>query len=389
MALQGYAFRPDYAIPPGETLLEVLQDLDMTQKELALRMGRPQKTINEIIKGKAAITPETALQLENVLGTPASFWGNRERQYRETLARLEAEAEVKSSVGLVDEFPVAEMVKRGWLPKCKTKPDKLRSLLSYFGVGSPTELRSFGDIRRYAFREAARGKKTGARLAWLRRGEVLGQEVECAPFSRGRFESALCSAKEMTHMQPRGFWSPLQRELAGSGVACVFIPSFPGMGLHGAARWVGTEKVLLMLSSHYKWSDQFWFSFYHEAAHILLHGKKEVFLEMEDGEDQGEVEANRWAADFLLPPDILGRLRKEGRLARQVIIDYAHEAGVAPGIVVGRLQRERRLPYRTPLNNLKTTLDWSFLESECGGKDSSGGGSPQSAAASGVKGRPV
>lgn len=81
-------FSPDYVSPPGDTLRELLVSLNMTQAELARRMGRPKKTINEIAKGKAAITPETALQLERCLGTPASFWLNREAQYREAIARL-------------------------------------------------------------------------------------------------------------------------------------------------------------------------------------------------------------------------------------------------------------------------------------------------------------
>ena len=65
------AFSPDYAVIPGETVLEVLNSLGISQSELAERSGRPKKTINEIINGKAAITPETALQFERVLGVPS------------------------------------------------------------------------------------------------------------------------------------------------------------------------------------------------------------------------------------------------------------------------------------------------------------------------------
>ncbi|MDO8738149.1 MAG: HigA family addiction module antitoxin [Candidatus Deferrimicrobium sp.] len=86
-ASKEYVFTPDYAVPPGETLLETIEALGMTQADLAARTGRPLKTINEIIKGKASITPETALQLERVLGIPARFWNNRERLYREAKAR--------------------------------------------------------------------------------------------------------------------------------------------------------------------------------------------------------------------------------------------------------------------------------------------------------------
>ena len=80
-------FRPDYAVPPGATLLETIETLGISQAELARRTGRPVKTINEIVKGKVSITPETALQFERVLGIPAMFWINREGNYREALTR--------------------------------------------------------------------------------------------------------------------------------------------------------------------------------------------------------------------------------------------------------------------------------------------------------------
>ncbi|MDB9535667.1 HigA family addiction module antitoxin [Dolichospermum planctonicum CS-1226] len=91
-------YNPDYVSHPGDTLLEVLEDRGMTQAELAERTGRPKKTINEIIKGKAAITPETALQLERVFNIPASFWNNRERHYREFLAQKEEKKRLAKQV---------------------------------------------------------------------------------------------------------------------------------------------------------------------------------------------------------------------------------------------------------------------------------------------------
>jgi len=102
---------PDYVSPPGETLLEVIEDKEMSQVELAKRMGRPQKTINEIIQGKAALTPETALQLERVLNIPASFWNNRERQYREFIARMAEQERLSSHTKWMKHFSVAAMIK--------------------------------------------------------------------------------------------------------------------------------------------------------------------------------------------------------------------------------------------------------------------------------------
>ena len=77
----------DMPIPPGEVLAEELEARGMTQRELAARLGRPAQAVNEIIKGKKAITAETALELEKALGIGAHFWANLEADYRITLAR--------------------------------------------------------------------------------------------------------------------------------------------------------------------------------------------------------------------------------------------------------------------------------------------------------------
>src|SRR5206468_3775093 len=123
--------------PPGATLLETLEALGMTQSELAERMGRPTKTVNEIINGKAAITPETALQLERVLGVPARFWSNRERHYREHLAQIEEEGKLQANVNWLNELPVKHMINLGWVRRCDTKVEQIRELLHFFGVASP------------------------------------------------------------------------------------------------------------------------------------------------------------------------------------------------------------------------------------------------------------
>ena len=108
-------YKPDFVTPPGDTLKETLESVGMTQRELALRTGRPVKTINEIIRGKAAITAETALQLERVLGISASFWVNREQHYREYLARQAEQEALHKGKDWLKGMPLNEMVGYGWI----------------------------------------------------------------------------------------------------------------------------------------------------------------------------------------------------------------------------------------------------------------------------------
>lgn len=88
-AKRKYEFEPDYAFPPGATLHEVMEYLQMSKKELAQRTGLTEQTLTRIFKGDQPISYETANRLELVTGVPARMWNNLEAQHREQLAKQE------------------------------------------------------------------------------------------------------------------------------------------------------------------------------------------------------------------------------------------------------------------------------------------------------------
>ena len=137
MATQFIRYQPNYATHPGEVLEAYLAAACMTKAELATRCGRPMKTISEIIHGKAAITPETALQFERVLGYPAALWQNLETNYRLHLAQRSEEAALYKIADWAHRFPVKSMQKLGWLELQRDDADLVKKLLRFFGVGSP------------------------------------------------------------------------------------------------------------------------------------------------------------------------------------------------------------------------------------------------------------
>ena len=122
---------------PGETLLDTIQAKSLSQTELAERMGRPIKTINEIIQGKAAITPETAIQLERVLGISAEFWLEREKNYRLELAEINEAENLINTKSWLNNFPLKEMVNLNWID-CDPKDtlDSYESVLGFFSVSN-------------------------------------------------------------------------------------------------------------------------------------------------------------------------------------------------------------------------------------------------------------
>jgi Zn-dependent peptidase ImmA (M78 family) len=186
-----------------------------------------------------------------------------------------------------------------------------------------------------------------AMAAWLKIGENKAKEIATMPFNRTRFEAALKQIKPLTCKPPEIFEPEMVRLCAEAGVAVVFVKELPGTHVSGAAYWMSKEKVILMLSLRYKWEDIFWFTFFHEAGHIILHGKDQLIIDGGDlSGDQLEDEANTFAANFLIPPvKYRTFIMSYGQPDERVIRSFAEELQITPGIIVGRMQKEGRIPY--------------------------------------------
>ena len=351
-------YRPDSVTPPGETLLEILEEKDMSQAELAERTGRPKKTINEIIKGKTAITPETAIQFEHVLGTPASFWNNRERIYREWLALQEERKALAEHLPWMKKFPIRAMIKLGWMSDYDNPIDQLEALLRFFGIASPMQWQTIWQGAQVSYRQSPTFAADPAAVsAWLRKGEIEAHKIKCQPYNEEHFRESLRQIRALTNEPPEVFTKELPRLCAQAGAAAVFVPEIPGTRTCGATRWLSPVKAMMMLSLRYKTDDQLCFTFFHEAAHILLHGKRVVFVEgdalvNEECRHQ-EEEADSFAAEFLIPSEKLRHFHPQGaHFSHDDILAFARQVGIAPGIVVGRLQHDGLIP-RENFNKLK------------------------------------
>lgn len=350
-------YSPDYVSHPGATLSDILDGLRMSQVELSERTGLTRKTINEIVKGKAPITPPTALKFERVLGTPASFWNNRERHYREFVARQEEEDRLRTGVTWLRSIPVRAMIQMKWIRRFEDKVQQIQEALGFFGVASPEQWREMWLAPAASFRRSPSfASDPGAVAAWLRKGEIEAQRIECAPYDDTLFRQALRDIRSYTLMQPEEFSAKLISRCAACGVAVVFVPELPRTRASGATRWL-SAKALIQLSLRYKTDDHLWFSFFHEAGHIVRHGRKEVFIE--DGAvNAKEEEANDFARTILIPEAEYRVFVNRADFRAGSCKQFARYVGIAPGIVVGRLQHDRHLWY-SENNALKRRLRWA------------------------------
>jgi HTH-type transcriptional regulator/antitoxin HigA len=333
----------------GETLEEKLQEIKMGPKEFAIRTGKPEKTIIAILKGESAITPDMAVQFENVLGIPARFWMNAQRNYDEYKAKEKQAALIAESNEWAKLFPVREMLKLRWISP-QPNVQVVSQLLAFFGVATPESWNNiyFKQELKVSFRiSLAHTKEPYAIAAWLRKGELLAAEIQAKPYSEANFKDALLAIKSVMAEHPDDFHIQLQNICAEAGVKVVYTPCLPKAPINGATRWLN-DTPLIQLSGRYKRNDAFWFTFFHEAGHILLHGKKDIFLEKVDYSEhdlEKEKEADEFAKKWTFSDQHERELLSNAPLTEAQIIAFAQKINTHPAMIIGRFQHDKKIPY--------------------------------------------
>ena len=354
-------WHPEWTVPPGEILLEVLDERAMTQSELARRTARPIKTINEIVRGKAAITPETAIQFERVLGISASFWNGAQAAHRYQLA-LQAERRLLEQYEhWLEGFPISELEKRDLIPKHKVKSETLSSLLSFFRVSSPDAWNRYWLNPAASYRNSATFLSSPKAIsAWLRWGELEAAKWEVPEFDKSLFRCALQSIRLLTRRGPFSrIFRKVQDACSESGVILLLTPELGKTRISGAARWIRGHPVI-QLSARHKSDDQFWFTFFHESGHILHPSSRRDYIddiEMEiigDAPDD-EAIANCIAREILIPGEAYEDFLSNGSFTSGSICRFADRLNIAPGIIVGRLQHDSIIE-QSSMNHLKRSI---------------------------------
>jgi addiction module HigA family antidote len=341
---------PQVVFHPGETLEEKLQEMGMGPKEFGIRTGKPEKTIIAVIKGDSAITADMAIQFESVTKIPAHFWMNSQRLYDEFVAREKRMEMITLAIAWARQFPLSEMIKKAWLPACNTIEQKTMDLLSFFSISTPEAWEDYylKQELKVAFSiSLAHTNKPFAISAWLRKGEIQAAELPANLYSEKGFKELLPELKSLMAVQPDDFLIQLQAICIKAGVKVVYTPCLPKAPINGSTRWLN-DTPLIQLSGRYKRNDKFWFTFFHEAGHILLHGKKDIFLEnieYPDKINKKEIAADNFAVKWTLSEAEEKEIVASAPHNENSIRMFARKFNTHPAIIIGRLQHKGLISY--------------------------------------------
>ena len=360
-------FQPEWTSAPGDTIMDILREQDISEECFASLMSLTTEDTRALLQGRSTVSIAVARRLSSVLGASVEYWMARDHQFRRDSRRLQ-----ESEERWLRKLPLGDMVRFGWLSPSPLPSEELSACLGFFGVSSIFQWQeNYGSLQEMAaFRSSPTfDSRHESVAAWLRQGEIEADGIECGPWNSGRFQESLSQIRPLTRQKdPSRFIPELQEICSENGVAVVIVRSPGGCRASGATRFISNSKAILQLSFRYLTDDQFWFTFFHEAGHVLLHGERNFFASALEGRKpwilegaevpvtQEEQEANDFAAATLIPQQFQEELLSLP-IDRRALIRFSYSVGVSPGVVVGQLQHSGRVRYNQ-LNGLKRRFEW-------------------------------
>lgn len=352
-------FEPRWASAPGATILDALTAAGLTVEDLADALEYSDADARRLVRGDLPITESVAATLASLVGGSSTFWVRREAQFREDSKWVSADE-------LLSTLPYQQMVEYGWVEHRPDWRGRTSAALDFFAVKDVSEwLERYGRTLEMSQLRASSSFDVNelALAAWLRKAALEADALDVSSWDRSLFLSVLQGSRHLTKSRdPQIFLPQLQSTCASAGVAVVVVRAPRGCPVNGAAMQTSSGVRTIVLSGRHLSDDQLWFTFFHEAAHVLLHETGTPYVDGQDETreaDAAETEADSFANSMLRPAglDELGRHRTTGRPTMREIVALASSEGIAPGILVGQLQHDGRLRF-DQLNGLKRRYRW-------------------------------
>lgn len=350
----------DWVSPPGLSLHDFIEDSGISLPIAARELDCNLMFLKSFLKGNKKISLDLANRLAHFTGAPTNFWIKREEQYRANLDLVEQRKREEKL--WLSELPTADMMRFGWIGKSSSYNQKLKNCFDFFDVTSVDEWRQEygGMIAETAFRTSENfSHKIESVAAWLRQAELqaMGDIVE--PWNVDLIIELIPEMRALSQIEsPLLFLPKLRQYLASCGISLAIVPTPKNCPASGAAYWLDDQRALIILSFRYLTDDHFWFTFFHELGHLILHTDYSLILETSASiVSKIESEANRFSEEVLIPVEYKQELLTLNAKNLRGILKLAKKIGISKGIIVGQLQHKEIIT-REKLNKLKVRYSW-------------------------------
>lgn len=339
------------AFHPGSYVEEIVEELNITQAEFAVRLGTTSKTISKIINGEERISKDIANKLAKLTGVSVQTWLNLQANYDAKLVEIENKMD-NDEHEVCDLIDLSSLKNNSFIAKKRySSIEKIQELRKLLNISNLARLSEFNSSVSYRRAKNINDKSIVNSNVMLELAMNEARNKTSNKYSRTKLEKILPDIKRMNTEDPNIFYPDLTKKLLDCGIVLVALPIIKGAGLNGATKKFKNGSVLLMITDRNKGSDIFWFSLVHELGHIYY---EDFYSNLEGDEEysRNEERADEFAANFFIPSDKYDYFVANRVFTEQSITDFAKQLGIHPGIVVGRLQRENLIEYYD-FNNLK------------------------------------
>jgi len=336
-----------YAFHPGYYVNQLIEELEITQEEFALRMGVSAKTISLLVRGDTDLSEDMALKLSNMFGMSIDVWLNLQKEYSKKILEIEREKELDQQKEIVSMIDYSFFTKIGILTPTSNVLEKIQNLCSYFKVSNLATLKEPDLLANFRTGiKTVEEKNIINANAWLQTAVNIGRDMTCGDFNEQKLKEYIPEFRSMTLQSPTDFYPRMVEMFKDCGICFVLLPQLKNCGINGAVKWINKQKVILAINDRMHYADVFWFSLFHEIKHVLQKKITKTIVSgtcVTDIDAALEEEANSFSRNILIPADKLNKYIQTNRITGPSIIAFAKSIDIHPGIVVGRLINEKKI----------------------------------------------
>ena len=349
-------------IHPGETLAEVLEDREMSQKELAIRSGMNEKHISTIVNGVKPISVSFAKKLEYALGIDSAFWINLQSNYDRELLEFEelnniSEDEISILKNLKEVVEYWSML--GWIQREDNLAAKVLDLRKIIGISNLTDIPYLSSS--VAFRAQIKNNKIDAYVlfAWQRMCEILTRDMKVSDeIDTDMLRSKIPEIKQVMFLSADKIQNELEKIFSKCGIAFKIVRNFKGAPVQGFIKKTDNEKLILCMTIRNSFADIFWFTLFHEIAHIINGDARSIFIDFDSISNEIELKADKFARNTLIPLNDFKKFVAKENYSLGAIKEFAEKCKVSSFIIIGRLMKENLISWDN-YSSERTRYKWT------------------------------